>query len=130
MVDGAYQDEVERIEGNLNTEVDWYLLSEAERQRGRFLYSLLGSLVQGRLVGLIRNVENFNGYEALCQPLSNCQPNARNRAMSLLQGIMAYPIFNMKISLLPQILKLEEHYHQYEELGGKLSPDMKAAILI
>ena len=48
--------------------------------------------MQGRLVGLIRNVENFNGYEAL----RHRQANARNRAMSLLQGIMAYPSFNMK----------------------------------
>ena len=29
--------------------------------------------------------------------------------MNLLQGIMSYPSFNMKNSLLPQILKLEEH---------------------
>eukprot|EP00913_Durusdinium_trenchii_P032259 g30204.t1 len=118
------------IENNLNVEVDWDLLSEPEQQRGRFLYSLLGSLVQGRLMGLIRNVEQFNGYEALRQLLSNCQPNARNRTLSLLQGIMAYPSFNMRTSLLPQILKLEEHYYQYEKLGGKLSPDMKAAILL
>ena len=130
VVDGAYQEEVERIEKDLTSEVDWELLSEAEQQRGHFLYSLLGSLVQGRLIGLVRNVENFNGYEALRQLLSNCQPNARNRTMSLLQGIMAYPSFNMRISLLPQILKLEEHYYQYEKLGGKLNPDMKAAILL
>ena len=50
--------------------------------------------------------------------------------MSLLQGIMAYPSFNMRTSLLPQILKLEEHYIQYEKFGGKLSQDMKAAILL
>ena len=110
VVDGSYQEEVDRIENNLNVEVDWDLLSEPEQQRGRFLYSLLGSLVQGRLMGLIRNVEQFNGYEALRQLLSNCQPNARNRTLSLLQGIMAYPSFNMRTSLLPQILKLEEHY--------------------
>ena len=50
--------------------------------------------------------------------------------MNLLQGIMSYPSFNMKNSLLPQILKLEEHYVQYERLGGKLSPDMKSAVLL
>ena len=53
--------------------------------------------------------------------------------MNLLQGIMSYPSFNMKSSLLPQIrqtLKLEEHYVQYERLGGKLSPDMKSAVLL
>ena len=49
--------------------------------------------------------------------------------MSLLLGIMSYPSFNMKSSLLLQILKLEEHYLQYERLGGKLSQDMKFAVL-
>lgn len=70
MVDGAYQDKVDRIEGHLTTELDWDLLSSAEQQPS------IASLVQGPLVGLIRNVENFNGYEALRQLLSNCQPNA------------------------------------------------------
>lgn len=71
----------------------------------RFLYSLLGSLVQGRLVGVIKN--------ALRQLLLNCQPQARNRTMSLLQGVMAYPGFNMG-----QILKLEKHFTQYGSLEG------------
>ena len=50
--------------------------------------------------------------------------------MNLLQGIMAYPSFNMKLSILPQLLKLEEHFTQYERLGGKLPPDMRAAVLL
>ena len=130
VVDAAFQDELEKLEANLTTEIDWELLDEGEQQRSRFLYSLLGSLVQGRLTGVIKNVEKFNGMEALRQLLMNCQPQARNRTMNLLQGIMSYPSFNMKSSLLPQILKLEEHYVQYERLGGKLSPDMKSAVLL
>ena len=43
---------------------------------------------------------------------------------------MAYPSFNMKLSILPQLLKLEEHFTQYERLGGKLPPDMRAAVLL
>ena len=50
--------------------------------------------------------------------------------MSLLQGIMEYPNFNMKASILPQILKLEEHFNQYEKLGGKLTPDLRSAVLL
>ena len=34
------------------------------------IYSLLGSLIQGRLIGLIKNVDNFNGHEALRQRAS------------------------------------------------------------
>ena len=131
VVDGSFQEEIERIEGNASNEVEWDLMSKAEQERSRFLYSLSGSLVQGRLIGVVKNVESFNGYEALRQMSSNCQPQARNRTMNLLQGIMAYPSFNMKGSLLPQILKLEEHFLQYERLrGSKLSSDMKSAALL
>ena len=106
-------------------------MGKAEQDRSRFLYSVLGSLIQRRLVGAVKNVENFNGYEALRQLLSNCQPQTRNRTMSLLQTIMAYPQFNMKVSLLRQILKLEEHLVQYERLSGsKLPADVKAAVLL
>lgn len=50
--------------------------------------------------------------------------------MNLLQAIMAYPSLNMKLSILPQLLKLEEHFTQYERLGGKLPRDMRAAALL
>ena len=117
VVDGAYQEELEKMEANPTSEYDWDLMSDEDQQRSRFLYSLLGGLIQGRLVGVLKTVDKFNGYEALRQLLGNCQPQARNRTMNLLQGIMAYPQFNMKNSLLPQILKLEEHFTQYERLG-------------
>ena len=131
VVDGAYQEELEKMETNPTSEYDWDLMSDEDQQRSRFLYSLLGGLIQGRLVGVLKTVDKFNGYEALRQLLGNCQPQARNRTMNLLQGIMAYPQFNMKNSLLPQILKLEEHFVQYERLGGgKLAGDMKSAILL
>ena len=45
VVDSAFQDELEKLELNPSTEVDWELLDEEEQQRSRFLYSLLGSLV-------------------------------------------------------------------------------------
>ena len=73
-----FQKEIEQIESNLSNEVDWDLMGKAEQDRSRFLYSLLGSLIQGRLVGVVKNVENFNGYETLRQLLSNCQPQVRN----------------------------------------------------
>ena len=130
VVDSEFQSELEKIEKDLTVETEWDLMDSKEQQRSRFLYSLLGSLIQGRLIGLIKNVDNFNGHEALRQLLVNCQPQARNRTMSLLQGTMAYPNFNMKTSILPQILKLEEHFNQYEKLGGKLTPDLRSAVLL
>ena len=59
VVDGSFQEEIERIEESMSNEVDWDLMSKAEQERSRFLYSLLGSLVQERLIGVVKNVENF-----------------------------------------------------------------------
>ena len=64
-------------------------------------YSLWGSLIQGRLIGLVKNVDNFNGHEAPRQLLANCQAHARNLTMSLSQGTMSHP---------------KEHFNQYEKL--------------
>ena len=130
VVNEKYEKDLEEVLKAPSTEVDWDLLDASEQQRGRFFYGLLGSLLQGRLLGLVKNVLNSNGLEAMRQLIQNCQPMARNRTMSLLQGIMSYPSFNMKNSILPQIVKLEEHFMVYERLGGKLADEMKAAVLL
>ena len=110
--------------------VEWGLLESDEQGRGRFLYSLLSTLLQGRLLSLVRNIEKSNGLEALRQLLSNCQPKARGRTMSMLQGIMAYPAFHMKSSIIAQVVRLEENFTQFERLDGKLTHEMKAAVLL
>ena len=109
VVDSSFQEELAKIEEKSGDEVEWEFRNEKEQERARFLYSLVGSLVQGTLVGLVKNVSNYKGFEALRQMLLNCQPQASNRTMNL----------NMKLSILPQLLKLEEHFTQYERLGGK-----------
>lgn len=53
---------------------------------------------------------------ALRKVLVNCQPQARSRAMSFSEGIVAYPGFNMKSSLLPDILKVEQRFTQNQRL--------------
>lgn len=45
MVDGNFQEELTKLDSK-------------EQERSRFLYSLLGSLIQGRLLGIIKNVDN------------------------------------------------------------------------
>ena len=99
VVDGKYETDLEEVERADHEEVDWDLLDDDEQHRGRFMYSLLSTLLQGRLLSLVRGVEKSNGMEALRQLLQNCQPRARSRTMSMLQGIMSYPAFNMKVSV-------------------------------
>ena len=130
VVDAAYEKDLDELEEKPSSDVDWDLLTDDEQARGRFLYSLLGTLLQGRLLSVVRNIDHSNGLEAMRQLLENCQPKARNRTMSMLQSIMAYPPFSMKSSILPQVLKLEEHFNQFERLGGKMTEEMKSAVLL
>ena len=130
VVDGKYETDLDGVEKADHEEVDWHLLDDDEQHRGRFVYSLLSTLLQGRLLSLVRGVEKSNGLEALRQLLQNCQPKARSRTMSMLQGIMSYPAFNMKASVMAQVVRLEEHFMQFEKLGGKLTDEMKAAVLL
>jgi hypothetical protein len=55
---------------------DWNLIDDDEQHRGRFMYGLLSTLLQGRLLSPVRGVEKSNGLEALRQLLQNCQPRA------------------------------------------------------
>ena len=101
-MDRKYETDLDEVELADHEEVDWDLLDDDEQHRGRLLYSLLSTLLQGRLLGLVRGIEKSNGLEALRQLLQNCQPRARGRTMSMLHGIMAYPAFNMKVAIMAQ----------------------------
>ena len=128
--DNKFEDDIAYVERNSATEVDIDVLEDEDRHRGRFLYSLLSSLLQGRLLSLVRNVDRSNGLETLRQLLENCQPRARNRTMSMLQSIMSYPNFVMKNSIMSQLVRLEEHFVQFEKMGGKLTDEMKSAVVL
>ena len=130
VIDNKFEDDIAYVERSNVTEVDIDLLEDEERHRGRFLYSLLSSLLQGRLLSLVRNVDTSNGLEALRHLLENCQPRARNRTMSMLQSIMSYPNFVMKNSIMSQLVRLEEHFVQFEKMGGKLTDEMKSAVVL
>ena len=130
VIDNKFEDDIAYVERSNATEVDIDLLEDEERHRGRFLYSLLSSLLQGRLLSLVRNVDTSNGLEALRHLLENCQPRARNRTMSMLQSIMSYPNFVMKNSIMSQLVRLEEHFVQFEKMGGKLTDEMKSAVVL
>ena len=46
------------------TQADFELQDDKEQEGNRFLYSLWGSLLQGRLLGFVRYVASSNGGEA------------------------------------------------------------------
>lgn len=60
----------------------------------------------------------------------NCPPRARNRTMLMLQSVMSNPSFVMKNSIMSQLWRLEEQSVQFENISGKLTDEMKAAVVL
>ena len=79
---------------------------------------------------MLKGVERGNGFEAVRQLFKTCQPSSRNRALGLLHLLMKWPEFDMKVAMLPQILKLEDSFREYERIGGALSGELKSAVLM
>eukprot|EP00435_Cladocopium_sp_Y103_P001443 s5136_g1.t1 len=104
---------------------------DAERtKRSGFLYGLLASLLRHRPLMLLKGIEQGNGLEATRQLFKTCQPSSRNRSLALLHLIMQWPSFDMKSALLPQILKLEDSFREYEKIATQLPEEIRFAVLM
>ena len=62
--------------------------------------------------------------------MESCEPVSRNRAMGLLNAMLAWPQFNTKTSFLAQILKLETAFAEYNKTGSTISEEIKSAVLL
>eukprot|EP00438_Fugacium_kawagutii_P013012 Skav219672 [mRNA] locus=scaffold3149:113084:120619:+ [translate_table: standard] len=129
-IDQGYEHDVDNIKNNLDTEIVMVNLLDDDKKRSLFLYSLLASLLKGRLLSILKGVPQNNGYEALRQLLLNCQPSSRNRSLGLLNAVMAWPSFNMKHPLLGQILKLEQAFQEYARIASAISEEIRFAVLL
>ena len=92
-VDTKYQSDIDTLKSKLETEINLTSLNYDEKKRSLFFYSLLASLLKGRLLSILKGVTNNNGYEGLRQLLQTCQPLSRNGSLGLLNAIMAWPAF-------------------------------------
>ena len=79
---------------------------------------------------VVKQVEGNNGLEAYRLLISQNEPANKNRSMSLLNTIMNWPVFNSKVSLLQNVLRLEHAFSEYERLGTAIQDDLKTAILL
>ena len=131
-VDTRSSDDVQQIRSNLNTAVDPVDLSDSEKQRNGFFYSLLSSLLRQRPLLVVRQVSGSNGFEAYRLLILQNEHLSKNRSMGLLNVIMNWPTFSGKMSYMQQILKLEHAYAEYEKLGTgtRLNDDLKTAVLM
>ena len=129
-VDTEYLAHFDIVRQNLDTAIRMSTLTAEQHRRGTFLYGLLASLLKGRPLMMLKGIERGNGFEAVRQLFKTCQPSSRNRALGLLHLLMKRPEFDMKVAMLPQILKLEDSFREYERIGGALSGELKFAILM
>ena len=96
-----------------------------------YLCSLLASLLQGRALQILKQVNSNSGYEGLRQVMRALQPRSRARALGLLTALTQVGSFKMRDSLLPQTLDLEKCFTQYEVTTGRVLQDsLKAAVLL
>ena len=129
-VDTEYLAHFDVLRKNLDTAISVASLTPEQNRRGTFLYGLLASLLKSRPLMMLKGVERGNGFEAVRQLFKTCQPSSRNRALGLLHLLMKWPEFDMKVAMLPQILKLEDSFREYERIGGALSGELKFAVLM
>ena len=80
---------------------------------------------------MLRGVGESNGYEALRLLMLQCQPSSRNRSLGILNALMGWGTFDMKVSLLAQITKLEDGFKEYDKISQQpIGEEMKFAILL
>ena len=129
-IDPLFSEDIKRLRENPTNTVDMSVSHDDEKKRGALLYSLLASLVKQRPLMVVRSVFSNNGLEAYRQLLLSNEPVNKNRALSLLNVIMNWPQFNGKVSLLSQILRLENAFYEYDKLGSKLAEELRTAVLL
>ena len=129
-VDPKFTGDFDHIRSHIKDEMALVEQSPGRTKRSGFLYGLLASLMRQRPLLLLKGVEQGNGLEAVRQLFKTCQPANRNRALALLHLIMQWPNFDMRNALLPQVLKMEDSFREYEKIGSPLNEELKCAVLM
>ena len=79
---------------------------------------------------MLKGIAQGNGLEATRQLFKSCQPSNRNRSLGMLNALMSWPQFGMRTALLPQVLRLEDCFREYEKTATKLADELKYAVLM
>ena len=130
-LNGMFTEDFKDIRARPDDPIDSSIQSDEEKQRSKFLYSLLASLVKQRPLAMVRQVTESNGMEAYRLLVQSLEPASKNRALGLLTMILEWRPFEMrKGSILGQVLRLEEAFVEYEKTGSKLEDNIRFAVLM
>ena len=130
-LNGMFTEDFKDIRARPNDPIDPSIQSDEEKQRSKFLYALLASLVKHRPLAMIRQVKESNGMEAYRLLVQSLEPTSKNRALGLLTMILEWKPFEMKKgSILGQVLRLEEAFAEYEKTGSRLEDNIRFAVLM
>eukprot|EP00913_Durusdinium_trenchii_P010720 g10058.t1 len=130
-LNGMFTEDFRDIRARPDDPIDPSIQSDEEKQRSKFLYSLLASLVKQRPLAMLRQVKESNGMEAYRLLVQSLEPASKNRALGLLTMILEWKPFEMrKGSILGQVLRLEEAFVEYEKTGSKLEDNIRFAVLM
>lgn len=129
-VDSKFSGDFDHIRSHMDEEQPLVEQSPDRTKRSGFLYGLLASLMRQRPLLLLKGVEQGNGLEAVRQLFKTCQLTSRNRALGLLHLIMQWPNYDMRNALLPQVLKMEDSFREYEKIASPWNEELKCAVLM
>ena len=101
-----------------------------DASRSQKLYGLLGALMKGRALQMVKSVEAGNGLEAYRQLTLTLKSKEKSRGLALLGVLTSFPPFNMQQSLQGQVLRLEEVISEAEKAGTTVADELRAAILL
>ena len=129
-LDPEFQHDLESLRGQRDP-VDMTDMEEQTRRRSVLMYSIMTGLLHERGLQILKPVRDQNGYESYRLINNDLQPNARTRALALLQAINAWPTFDMKHGLTNQLARLEDAQLEYERITNTvLSDDHRMSVLL
>ena len=76
--------------------------TEECKKRAVFLYGFLSGLLRGRLLNMLKGIDDGNGYEAVRNLFMTLAPSTKVRTLAILNTIMSWPTFKMGEGLLAQ----------------------------
>ena len=89
------------------------------------------SLLRGKALQIVRQVDRQRGYEAIRLLLLTYQPPSKVRSLGVLSALTQVKSFDPKQQTLPQLLELERAFDEYEKSSGEqIQESLKSALLL